>query len=93
MKKFLILIFISFFTQNICFAMTPEKLERLKSKAKNEISYYAIDYYCANEDVGLSIDSEMAEQIYYSSSCKCAIKAGKEDDGLVAEAILDQCGI
>ena len=93
MKNFLILILLSFFIQNISFAMTLEKLQRLKSKAKNEIAYFAIEYYCSNEDPGLSIDSEMAEQIYYSSSCKCAIKAGKEDDGSVAEAILDQCGI
>ena len=93
MRKLFTLIFFIFFFLFSCFSMTKDKLYRLTSKAKTEIAFYAIEYHCSDENPGLEVDSEVAEQIYYSSSCKCAIKSGKTDNTLLAEQILDQCNL
>tara|TARA_B100000401_G_C52580842_1_gene612508 strand:- start:199 stop:480 length:282 start_codon:yes stop_codon:yes gene_type:complete len=91
-KLIYILLFI-FIANNLAYSLSNEKLYRLKYKAKNEISKLAIQNYCSKEDPGLEIDSEIADQLFYSKSCKCAIKSGKEKNYLIAKEILDLCGL
>ncbi len=87
-------IFVIFFlTQNIVFAMNNEKLSRLKWKAKTDIAIKAIQENCSKEDVGLEIDSEAGEQIFFSQKCKCAIKSGITEDKILAKNILDVCSL
>jgi len=52
MKKYFYIILILFFTKSISFAMTNEKLYRLKYKAKTEIAKNEIQKYCSKEDPG-----------------------------------------
>ena len=93
MDKFSKVLIILIFSQTICFSMTNEKLSRLKWKAKNDIAIKAIDLHCSKESVGLEIDSDVAEQLLYSKPCKCAIKAGKTTDIILAQNILDICSL
>ena len=57
--------------------MTSEKLERLKYKAKTDIAKLAIQKNCKKEYTGLEIDSEVADALFFSKACRCAIKSGK----------------
>ena len=93
MKKYFYIILILFFTKSISFAMTNEELYRLKYKAKTEIAKNEIQKYCSKEDPGLEIDSAIANQINFTNSCKCAIKAGKESDVSLAKDILELCNL
>ena len=93
MKKFLIYVILVLSVQNISFSMTQDKLYRLMLKANNETAFYAIENYCAHEDPGLEVDSISAEILHYSKSCKCAVKAGKTENDLIAEDILEYCGL
>ena len=88
-KIFIIL----FLFQNSCLSMTSEKLNRLKWKAKTDIAVKAIELECSKENVGLEVDSEVGEQIFYSKPCKCAIKSGKAENNIVAQNILDICSL
>ena len=93
MIKFIYILIFIFITNNFAFGLSNEKLYRLKYKAKNEISKLAIQKYCSKEDPGLEVDSEIAEQLSYNKSCRCAIKSGKEKNYLIAKEILDLCNL
>ncbi len=93
MKKTIYILVISLLTQNISFALTSEKISRLKYKASNQVAKIAIQNYCSKEDPGLEIDSDIAEQMMFSRFCKCAIKSGKTNDKLIAKNILNSCGL
>tara|TARA_B100000401_G_C52186462_1_gene430274 strand:+ start:201 stop:488 length:288 start_codon:yes stop_codon:yes gene_type:complete len=91
MKKYFFIILILLFTINTSYAMNNEKLYRLVYKAKNDFAKNEIQKYCSKEDPGLEIDSDIADQIFFNHSCKCAIKAGNEINYLVAKNILNLC--
>ena len=91
MKKFFFIILILLFTKNTSYAINNEKLYRLLYKAKNDFAKNEIQNYCSNEDPGLEVDSDIADQIFFSKSCKCAIKAGNEINYLVAKNVLNLC--
>tara|TARA_B100001057_G_C22308175_1_gene740994 strand:- start:179 stop:460 length:282 start_codon:yes stop_codon:yes gene_type:complete len=93
MVKFSKVLIILIFSQSVCFSMTNEKLNRFKWKAKNDISIKAIESYCSKEDIGLEVDLDDSEQMFYSKSCKCAIRAGKTKDITLAQNILDICSL
>ena len=46
--------------------MPREQLYRFMSKAQNEVAFYAIEYYCSNEDPGLNIDAGEAQKVFFS---------------------------
>jgi hypothetical protein len=92
-KNILGIMILSLFCSNLSFALSSEKINRLKFKAKNNTSKLAIQNYCSKEDAGLDVDSDIAEQMLFSKSCKCAIKAGKTNDELMAKDILNYCGL
>ena len=73
--------------------MPREQLYRFMSKAQNEVAFYAIEYYCSNEDPGLEIDVGEAQKVYFSKPCKCAIKSGEQSDDVIAQYILEQCDL
>jgi hypothetical protein len=85
MKKLLGILLITLFIQPSAFSMSRDKLNKLKSKARNDYAASAIEDYCAGEDGWL--------EIQYGWACKCAIKAGKSHNKLTAAEILDGCGI
>ena len=93
MNKFLFALVVIILTQNISFALTSEKIDRLKYKTNNNIAKLAIQNYCSKEDPGLEIDSDTFEQILFNKSCKCAIKSGNTKDDLTAKNILSMCGL
>ena len=93
MKKILFSFLLLLYLQTSSLSMTQNKLYRLMSEAQNETAFYAIEYYCADENPGLTVDSIEAEKLHYSRSCQCAIKAGKVDNDYVAKEILDHCGL
>ena len=74
MKKTLYILLISLLIQNISFALTSEKIYRLKYKANNQVAKTAIQNYCSKENPGLEIDSDIAEQMMFSRSCKYIYK-------------------
>ena len=82
---------LSLFCSNLSFALNSEKINRLKFKAKNNTSKLAIQNYCSKEDAGLDVDSDIAEQMLFSKSCKCAIKAGKARTEDAARNIIYDC--
>ena len=93
MKNFFYVILIIFLIEDTCYAMTNEKLYRLKYKAQTDISKNMIQKYCSKEDPGLEIDSDVADIINFSNSCKCAINAGNEIKILAAKKILNSCNL
>ena len=93
MKKFLIVFSTILLLSNISYSMPREQLYRFMSKAQNEVAFYAIEYYCSNEDPGLSIDAGEAQKFFFSKPCKCAIKSGNQSDDVIAQYILEQCGL
>lgn len=86
-------IFFIFFVNTFSYSITSEELNRLTYKAKNDIAKINIKNFCSKEDPGLEIDSEIGDQIFFNSSCKCAIKSGQTDSKLVAKKILNLCGL
>ena len=93
MKKYFYIILISFLFEGVCYAITNEKLYRLKYNAKTDITKNMIQKYCAKEDPGLEIDSDVADIINFSNSCKCAINAGNEIKISAAKKILNSCNL
>tara|TARA_Y100000816_G_C25839287_1_gene438688 strand:+ start:373 stop:654 length:282 start_codon:yes stop_codon:yes gene_type:complete len=93
MKKFFIILFTLLICSKISYSMPREQLYRFMSEAQNEVAFNAIEYYCSNEDPGLEIDAGAAHKIFFSKPCKCAIKSGEQADDVIAEYILDQCGL
>ena len=45
--------------------------------AKTDIAKLAIQKNCKKEYTGLEIDSEVADALFFSKACRCAIKSGK----------------
>ena len=93
MKKFLIVFLTILLFSNISYSMPREQLYRFMSKAQNEVAFYAIEYYCSNEDPGLDIDAGEAQKVFFSKPCKCAIESGEQSDDVIAQYILEQCGL
>ena len=93
MKKFLIVFSTILLFSNTSHSMPREQLYRFMSKAQNEVAFNAIEYYCSNEDPGLEIDAGEAQKVFFSKPCKCAIKSGEQNDDVIAQYILEQCGL
>ena len=67
MKKFLIVFSTILLFSNISYSMPREQLYRFMSKAQNEVAFYAIEYYCSNEDPGLDIDAGEAQKVFLAN--------------------------
>ena len=85
MKKLLGILVLILIMQTAAFSLDRDDLAKLMSKAKTSVAANNIYDECEGENAFF--------KIFYSKSCKCAIKSGKAKTRAGVSVIAQQCGL